>query len=219
MRMPASMESDHIWARVGTVEITVMWRSRSHGPRSSPDLTIERGAGTRQEPWAQASHISSQEASNATDSPANTRSPGPRGASCRKMRDSASTNAAALRCDTATPLGRPVVPDVKMIQQSSVSTGPRRRRASTSRPGVVRRIPSAVNTAATSAWPNTSSARSAGSSTSTGTYAAPAASVDRIDRYRSTVPDGMRMPTRSPAPTPCSCIHRAEVWISRHTSA
>ena len=181
-------------------------------------MTIDRGAGTRHAPCAHASHISSHEASNATDSPASTRSPGPSGSDWRKIRDSASTNAAALRCETATPFGRPVVPEVKMIQQSSVPTGPRRRPSSTTRPGAVTRRPSAVKTAATSAWPNTSSARSAGSSTSTGTYAAPAASVDRIDRYNSTVPDGMWIPTRSPAPTPWSCIHRADVWISRHTS-
>ena len=41
--------------------------------------TSERGAGTRQAPCRQASHISSQEASKATDSPASTRSPGPIG--------------------------------------------------------------------------------------------------------------------------------------------
>ena len=164
-----SIESGHIEASVGTVEITVIRRSRSHGPRSSPDLTIERGAGTRHAPWAQASHISSHEASKATDRPASTRSPGPRGESCRKIRDSASTNAAALRCVTATPLGRPVVPEVKMIQQSSSTVGRRCRAGSSGRSGSVTSMPWAVYTAATRAWPKTSSARSAGSSTSTGT--------------------------------------------------
>ena len=59
--------------------------------------TSARGAGTRQAPCRHASHISSQEASNATDSPASTRSPGPIGSSARNRRASASTNAAAER--------------------------------------------------------------------------------------------------------------------------
>ena len=48
---------------VGTVETTVMSLATSHGPRSMPLRTSDRGAGTRQAPCAQASHISSQEAS------------------------------------------------------------------------------------------------------------------------------------------------------------
>ena len=95
----------------------------SQGPTSTPERTSERGAGTRQAPYAQASHISSQLASKATDRPAITRSPGPIGASWRYQRDSASTNAAALRCVTATPFGVPVEPEVKMIQASSVEPG------------------------------------------------------------------------------------------------
>ena len=94
-----------------------------HGPRSMPLRTRDRGAGIRQAPWAQASHISSQEASNATDRPAITLSPGPIGRSWRNSRASASTNAAALRCCTATPFGRPVDPDVKMTQASSSGPG------------------------------------------------------------------------------------------------
>ena len=88
-----------------------------------PLRTSDRGAGTRQAPYRQASHISSQEASNATDRPAITRSPGPSGRSCRNSRDSASTNAAAERWVTATPLGVPVDPDVKMTQASSSGVG------------------------------------------------------------------------------------------------
>ena len=78
----------------------------SHGPRSTPVRTSARGAGTRQAPCRQASHISSQEASKATDSPASTRSPGPIGSSARNRRASASTNAAAAPWLTATPFGR-----------------------------------------------------------------------------------------------------------------
>ena len=97
-----------------------------------PLRTSERGAGTRQAPCRQASHISSHEASNATDNPASTRSPGPIGLSCRNIRASASTNAAALRWVTATPFGVPVEPEVKMIHASSRPSGdaarqPRRR--------------------------------------------------------------------------------------------
>ena len=88
-----------------------------------PLRTSDRGAGTRQAPWRQASHISSHDASNATDSPASTRSPGPIGLSCKNIRASASTNAAALRCVTATPFGVPVEPEVKMIQASSRASG------------------------------------------------------------------------------------------------
>ena len=75
-----------------------------------------------------ANHISSQEASNATERPASTRSPGPSGRDCTNMRASPSTNAAADRCVTATPLGTPVDPDVKMTQASSsgVGSGPPR---------------------------------------------------------------------------------------------
>ncbi len=56
-----------------------MSRDTSHGPRSMPLRTSDRGAGTRQAPCRHASHISSQDASKATDSPASTRSPGPIG--------------------------------------------------------------------------------------------------------------------------------------------
>ncbi len=150
----------------------------SHGPRSIPLRTSERGAGTRQAPCRQASHISSQDASKATDSPPSTRSPGPIGLSRKNICASASTNAAALRCMTATPLGVPVDPDVKMIQASSRACGAVARQPRDA-PGP-RSRPASVITATTSASPNTSSARSSGSSASTGTYAAPVASVDRI---------------------------------------
>ena len=109
--------------RVGTVDTTVIELATSHGPTSTPLRTSERGAGTRQAPCAQASHISSQLASKATESPAITRSPGPIGSSTRNIRDSASTNAAALRCVTATPLGLPVEPLVKITQASSPADG------------------------------------------------------------------------------------------------
>ena len=143
----------------------------SHGPTSTPLRTSERGAGTRQAPCAQASHISSQDASKATESPAITRSPGPSGSPCRNSRASASTNAAAERWETATPLGVPVEPEVKMIQASSPGAGlgaPARVRpalaaAWTRSPG------SSPMTAATSASPKTVRARSSGSSASTGT--------------------------------------------------
>ena len=52
-----------------------------------------------------------------------TRSPGRIGLSCRNIRASASTKAAALRWLTATPFGVPVEPEVKMIQASSVRSG------------------------------------------------------------------------------------------------
>ena len=51
------------------------------------------------------------------------RSPGPSGSRRRNSPASASTNAAALRWGTATPLGVPVVPDVKMIHASSPGAG------------------------------------------------------------------------------------------------
>ena len=153
---------------VGTVETTVTPLATSHGPRSMPLRTSDRGAGTRQAPWAQASHISSHEASKLTESPAITRSPGPSGRSCRNRRDSASTNAAADRCETATPLGVPVEPEVKITQASSCGSG--------SKPSFRSRAPprgemtsSLPMTAATSASANTVRARSSGSSASTGT--------------------------------------------------
>ena len=116
--MAPSESGGHTDASVGTVDTAVMRRATSHGPRSTPLRTRARGAGTRQAPWRQASHISSQDASNATDSPASTRSPGLSGCVGRKRRASASTNAAADRCVTATPFGVPVEPEVKMIQAS-----------------------------------------------------------------------------------------------------
>ena len=110
-RRTASSDSvGHSATSVGTVETTVMSLATSHGPTSTPLRTRERGAGTRQPPCAQASHISSQDASKATDRPAITRSVGPSGAPWRNIRDSASTNAAADRCETATPFGVPVEP-------------------------------------------------------------------------------------------------------------
>ncbi len=177
-RTLASASAGHSEASVGTVEITVTRCSTSHGPRSTPLRTRARGAGTRQPPCRQASHISSHEASNATDRPASTRSCGPSGASCRNSRASASTNAAAERWVTATPLGTPVDPEVKMIQASSSGPGaPAGRWA-----GVRRRMSlSAPSTAATRASSNTSRARSSGSSLSTGTYAAPTDRTPRIE--------------------------------------
>ncbi len=122
-----------------------------------PLRTSARGAGTRQAPCRQASHISSQEASNATDRPASTRSSGPIGSSARNSRASASTNAAAERCVTATPLGLPVEPEVKMIHASSSRPG-----GPTSSRGVPRSTSSrpAPRTAQTPASAKTSSARS-----------------------------------------------------------
>ena len=153
---------------MGTVETTVMSLDRNHGPRSMPDRTSDRGAGTRQAPYRQASHISSQLASKATDRPAITRSPGPRGWCCTNIRASASTNAAALRWLTATPFGVPVEPEVKMTQASSVGRGSSSTPGSASGP-VERITRSVVTTAATPASRKTSRARSSGSSRSTGT--------------------------------------------------
>ena len=161
-------------ARVGTVDTTVMSRRMSHGPKSMPERTRDRGAGTRQPPWPQASHISSQEASKATDKPASTRSSGPKGPCgwlTKKRLASASTKAAAERWLTATPLGLPVEPEVKMIHAVSsgrgafVSSAGASGRAESRR----KRNPSSVKTPSISASPKTISARSSGSSASTGT--------------------------------------------------
>ncbi len=123
-RTSSSASTGHSAASVGTVETTVMRCSDSHGPRSTPLRTSERAAGTRQPPCRQASHISSQDASKATDRPASTRSDGPIGSSsARNSCASASTNAAAAPCVTATPFGVPVEPEVKMIQASSAGPG------------------------------------------------------------------------------------------------
>ncbi|KZX19848.1 hypothetical protein ACH61_03052 [Rathayibacter tanaceti] len=169
---------------MGTVETTVMPCVVSHGPRSIPLRTSERGAGTRQAPCRQASHISSQEASNATERPASTRSPGPSGSCWRNSRASASTRAAAERWLTATPFGVPVDPDVKMIQASSSSEGgwasgieavlgcgaaPVDRREAGAGASLRSKRPEPVITPRTQASPNTSRARSSGSSASTGT--------------------------------------------------
>jgi hypothetical protein len=118
-----SVSGSHSAASVGTVDTTVISCSTSQSPRSAPLLTCERGTGTRQAPYRHASHISSQDASNATDNPAMTRSPGPIGSSVRNRAASASTKAAALRWLTATPLGFPVEPEVKMIHASCPTPG------------------------------------------------------------------------------------------------
>ena len=148
----------------------------SHGPTSTPLRTSVRGAGTRQAPYAQASHISSQLASKATDRPAITRSPGPIGSSTRNIRDSASTKAAALRWVTATPLGLPVEPLVKMTHASSSMPGSvtvavaaiRRceRAGRTTRLSIRRSFPITATAPDSS---KTTRARSSGSSASTGT--------------------------------------------------
>ena len=130
-RTASSASAGHSEASVGTVETTVTSWETSHGPRSMPLRTSARGAGTRQAPCRQASHISSQEASNATDSPASTRSSGPIGSSRRNIWASASTNAAALRWVTATPFGVPVDPEVKMTQASSRPSGAAARQPAT----------------------------------------------------------------------------------------
>ncbi len=166
-RTRSRLSAGHSAARVGTVETTVMPRSTSQGPSSWPARTRERGAGTRQAPCRQASHISSQEASKATDSPARTRSPGPSGQSRRNSPASASTKAAALRWVTATPLGAPVEPEVKMIHASSSGPGARRAPAGAVPPGAS--TPSGPRTAQTPASRKTVAARSSGSSASTGT--------------------------------------------------
>ena len=87
-----------------------------------------------------------------------TLSPGAMGRSWRNKRASASTNPAADRCETATPLGVPVEPDVKITQASSAGSGD----TVPTRPGDLRRdvITSPLPiTAATSASPNTVRAR------------------------------------------------------------
>jgi hypothetical protein len=96
---------------------------------------------------------------------------------------------------TATPFGRPVEPEVKMIQASPSGRGslPATRMLS---------APRSPSTAHTPASANTSSARSSGSSASTGTYAAPEARTPRIAMYSSAVPDEILIPTRSPLPMP-----------------
>ena len=148
----------------------------SQGPTSTPLRTSDRGAGTRQALCPQASHISSQDASNATESPAMTRSWSPIGSSSRNNRDSASTNAAADRWVTATPFGVPVEPDVKITQASS--EGATGAAGHTSRDGSCEPREAMTSplptTAATCASSKTRRARSSGSSASTGTYAAPA---------------------------------------------
>ena len=68
---------------------------------------------------------------------------------------------------TATPFGVPVDPDVKMIQASSRPSGDAGRQPREE--PVPRTRPASVITATTSASPNTSAARSSGSSASTGT--------------------------------------------------
>ncbi len=97
-----------------------------------------------------------------------TRSPGPIGSSVRNSAASASTNAAALRWLTATPLGLPVEPEVKMIHASCSGPGRAADTAASARP-VASMRPPAPSTARTPASPKTSSARSSGSSASTGT--------------------------------------------------
>ena len=108
-----------------------------------------------------------------------TRSPGRIGLSCRNIRDSASTKAAALRWLTATPFGVPVEPEVKMIQASSVRSGSSSG-AGWAASSVERMTRSVVTTAATPASLNTRRARSSGSSWSTGTYAEPASRMPTI---------------------------------------
>ena len=189
----------HNAASVGTVETTEIPWVTIQGPRSMPLRTRLRGAGTRHAPCRHASHISSQDASKATERPASTRSPGPSGAPCRKSPASASTKAAADRCVTATPFGVPVEPEVKMIHASSSSPGgvatgaacvlgcggvpsnSASGEASGSTSSLIgSNEPRPVTTPRTPASPNTRRARSSGSSASTGTYAAPAAMAARI---------------------------------------
>jgi hypothetical protein len=111
---------------------------------------------------AHASHISSQLASNATDSPPSTRSLSVTVHSVA----SASTKAAAERCETATPFGAPVEPEVKMIHASSSGVAaptapPVGARTVTVRPGpMTAHAPQAFQMV---------SARESGSSASTGT--------------------------------------------------
>ena len=97
----------------------------SHGPRSMPLRTSERGAGTRQAPCRQASHISSQDASKATDRPGHHPVAGPErlrpaGTAAPRRRRTRRPSGGV----TATPFGVPVEPEVKMIQASSVGSGP-----------------------------------------------------------------------------------------------
>ena len=97
------------------------------------------------------------------------------------MRASASTNAAAERCWTATPLGVPVEPDVKMTHASSSGPGGLASGNGRGRLLSVTIFPPARRMPATLASPKTSLARSSGSSASTGTYAAPTSSTARIE--------------------------------------
>ena len=89
---------------------TVTPCSFSHAGRRGPLLTREALAATRVAPAWNASQISSTEASKAMENPWKTRS----GAATPKSLPSARTRLQTERWATATPLGRPVDPLVKM---------------------------------------------------------------------------------------------------------
>ena len=166
--------------------------------------TSARGAGTRQAPCRHASHISSQEASNATDSPASTRSPGPIGSSTRNRRASASTNAAAAPVahrDALRGARRAGGEDDPRIVAGTGRARQAERRAAWSGPAV----------AEDCAHPGLAEDELGpllGSSASTGTYAAPAERTARIATDQLGGAGRDRTPTRSPTPMPLSARRR-----------
>ena len=136
------------------------------------------------------------------------------------------------------PSGRPVEPEVKMIHASSSTVGGGDREivacsGAVARPRTGRRLrvvggrpatigaytPPSPMTPRTRASPNTSRARSSGSSASTGTYAAPAARMPRIETYSSFEPEATRTPTRSPRRTPDVVQARGGATDERHQLA
>ena len=176
-----------------------------------PLRTSERGAGTRQAPCRQASHISSQDASKATDSPAITRSPGPSGASCEEQPglgvDEGGGRAVGDR-DALRRAGRPGGEDDprvvvgRRVGPARRGPAPRARRGDDGQPSPM--------TAATSASPKTSRG--------------PLVRVVGVDRARTrrrragrpgsrrrgrSYRTGSRTPTRSPGPTPSSASSSA----------
>ncbi len=184
---------------VGTVDTTVMPcaeprpRSRSCGPASA-------APGTRQAPLRHASHISSHEASNATDRPASTWI-----SRTERLRLSRPGTAALRR--RRTPLPAPVGDGYALGH----ARGPR----GEDDPGIVvggwgRAGPAAGPTGGRDRRPvgehrgdaglpeNTRGARSSGSSASRHVRRPRPEATARIPRYRSLVPEVIRTPTRSP---------------------
>ena len=204
-RTASSASAGHSAASVGTVETTVMPlgdQPRARGPCRCAPASAAPAPGRRR-----AARPATSPRRRRRRRPTARPAPGRRARAGRPAGTSGPRRRRTRRRErwvTATPFGVPVDPEVKMIQASSSARRAAPAPVSRAAPGAASLTLSSLMTAATSASPKTSRG--------------PLLGVVGVDRHvggadrqgrqdgdvELGVPDGIRMPMRSPGPTPAA---------------